>query len=109
MARLHFVSAAAAAIGVLVSAAAGAQDREPVTARVLYADLNVATASGEAALRRRIRSAASQACESGAVGLEGAMDRSRCMREMERDGNTRLAALSVSRTVQVASAAGTSN
>lgn len=103
MIALNCLRGAAVAICLAVSVTAGAQDRVPVTARVGYADLDLATVPGQAAFKQRIHRAASETCVSVAVGLYAAIDRSRCMREMERDGDTRLAMLVAAPKTQLAS------
>jgi len=102
---LYCIRGAAAAICLTVSVTAIAQEREPVTAQVGYADLNLATAAGQAAFKHRIHLAASQTCSSVADGLAAVRDRSRCMSEMERDGDARLATLTAQSTTQLASVA----
>jgi UrcA family protein len=105
MTGLYCIRAATAAVCLTVSVTAVAQNREPVTAQVGYADLNLATAAGQAAFKTRIHHVALQSCVSAAVGLDGYLDRSRCMREMQRDGDTRLAALITQSTTELASGA----
>ena len=102
MTGLYLMRSVAAAICLTVSVAAIAQDRDPVTAPVHYAGLNLATASGQAAFKLRIHRAASATCQSGVSGLAGDMDRTRCIAEMQRDGDTRLATLVAAPTTQLA-------
>lgn len=81
---------------------AAAQMRDPVQVHVSYAGLDLATADGQAALDARVRRAAFQACESSLQGVDGLMDRSRCMSEMRRDMKTQVAALGGKTSSQLA-------
>lgn len=94
MPRLSNVALAATASACLFSAApALAQTREPVSARVFYADLDLATVKGRATLAQRLHRVADSACASSLGGVAGAADRSRCRREMEESGTRQIAAL----------------
>lgn len=103
MSKLSIVCGAAAIICVVASTAASAQEREPVRAGVTYADLNLATAEGQAAFKSRVHRVALLACDSGEAGLGMATDRSRCMSEMEHDGEIGLAAITAARSTELAS------
>jgi UrcA family protein len=101
---IRFNALAAIAVACLAYAApAAAQDRVPVTARVMIADLDLAHPAGQAALKARIHHAAIAACASDMPGLVEASDVARCRREMEQDGTAQIAAR-VSRNVEVAAA-----
>ncbi len=95
--------AAIAAACLAFAVPAVAQDRVPVTARVMIADLDLLQPAGQAALRTRIHRAAMAACATEMPGLAGASDAARCRREMEQDGTAQIAAR-VSESVQVATA-----
>lgn len=87
--------AALAAIAcACVSSVALAQDRVPVTTHVRYADLNLSSTAGRAALKSRIRSAAEIACPEMGGSLSEKMDVMRCRNEMMKDGAVQAAALS---------------
>lgn len=93
--------AVAATVVACMPPAANAQQREPVSARVSVAGLNLATAEGRRALDARIDRAALNACQSRAIGLLGRQDELRCRTEMRNDATVRLAQLT---PVKVASA-----
>ena len=94
MARFpNAVSAAIAFACLPLAVPALAQEREPVTARVRYADLDLSTQQGRAILDQRLRSAASAACVSKADGLAGVMDSARCRHEMQESGVQQIAGL----------------
>ena len=97
---------AAVVIALGVSASAFAEDRQSISTRVGYSDLNLATVSGQTAFKLRIDRAAAQTCESLAGGLQGSADRKQCIREMKLTANTRLATLIAARGVHPSSAAG---
>ncbi len=97
----RFIALAASALTCL-STAAHAEVREPVTARVSYAGLDLASVAGRRILDARIEAAARRACVSKAWGFRGHIDAARCRNEMRRDAQVRVAAL-VGR-VEVASA-----
>lgn len=89
--------AAFAAIAcVCLSSVVSAQDREPVTAHVRYADLNLSGTAGRAALKARIRGAAEIACPDMGNSIADKMDAARCRNEMMKDGATQAASLSAS-------------
>ena len=83
----------AAAVAACLSSAAHAEQREPVTARVSIAGLDLGTAEGRRILDARIDRAAIGACRSRAFGLRGVADEGRCRREMHRDAQVRIAQL----------------
>lgn len=102
----RFVAAASAAIAfVCLPSVASAQDREPVTARVVTADLNLASDSGRATLQSRVRNAIRTACGTESHDLAVVTDQARCRREMEQDGRAQIASLLQQRDVEVAQAA----
>lgn len=97
---IRFLAVAATAIACL-SSAAYAQQREPVSARVSVAGLNLATVEGRRALDARIDRAALNACQSRAIGMLRFTDEQRCRKEMHSDAQVRVAQL---KPVTVASA-----
>ncbi|KQN40465.1 hypothetical protein ASG37_01270 [Sphingomonas sp. Leaf407] len=84
-----------------VSSAAHAELREPVSARVSYAGLDLATTEGRRLLDARVDAAARRACTSVVTGMRGYADIRRCRTEMKRDAQVRVAQLA--RPVTVAS------
>lgn len=86
------VAIAAAAVACL-SSAAYAQKREPVTARVSYAGLDLTKVADRRILDARIDRAARFACRSNGFGIRQTADEGRCREEMRRDGQVRLAQL----------------
>jgi UrcA family protein len=93
MIAIRHVAIAAIACACL-SSVASTQDREPVTARVRYADLNLSSSAGRAALKSRIRGAAEIACPEMGNSIAEKMDTARCRDEMMKDGALQAAALS---------------
>lgn len=93
--------ALAAAALTCLSFAAHAELREPVTAHVSYAGLDLASAEGRRLLDSRIDAAARRACTSVVSGMRGYADIRRCRREMKQDAQVRVAQLA--RPVTVAS------
>ncbi|MEH3039759.1 MAG: UrcA family protein [Sphingomonas paucimobilis] len=91
---------AATAVACL-SSAGHAQEREPVSARVSVAGLDLASVEGRRILDARIDRASLHACQSRAIGLRGRADELRCRGEMRRDAQVRVAQLT---PVKVASA-----
>ncbi len=89
---VRFVALAAAAAACL-SSAVQAEQREPVSARVSVAGLDLASIEGRRILDARIDRAALRVCQSGAIGLLGRQDELRCWTEMRRDAQVRLAQL----------------
>ena len=77
-----------------LSSVAPAQDREPVKAQVRYADLDLSSTAGRAALKSRIRGAAEIACPEMGSSLTAKVDAARCRQEMIKDGATQAVALS---------------
>jgi UrcA family protein len=75
----------------------------PVTARVKIADLDLASAAGQATLKTRIHRAALATCTSALPAAAGQADEARCRHEMEQDGGAQLAAR-LADAVQVATA-----
>lgn len=68
---------AAVSLGSAVSA--GAQTLQPRTARVTYADLDLASAAGRAKFERRVDAAADSVCRlNGYVGLAGERSADAC-------------------------------
>ncbi|KQM66583.1 MULTISPECIES: UrcA family protein [unclassified Sphingomonas] len=96
--RLIALAATAAAC---LSSVAHAEVREPVTARVSIAGLNLASAEGRRTLDARIDRAAMRMCQSQMSGLRRIADEQRCRKEMHRDAEVRVAQLT---PVKVASA-----
>jgi UrcA family protein len=105
MSTSNILRAAVATLSIVIAVPAFAQDREPVQKRVAYADLDLSTPAGQAALRQRIHKAASLACQSSLDGIKAAQDRSQCMREMQKDGQLQLASLVSDRGLQLAAVA----
>ncbi|WBO21195.1 UrcA family protein [Sphingomonas abietis] len=94
MPRLSHVAFAAIAVACLMAVPpALAQTREPVSARISYADLDLATAKGRATLARRLHRIAAGTCTSSLGDIAGAVDRSRCRQEMEDSGTRQITAL----------------
>jgi len=96
--RLIALAATAAAC---LSSVAHAQEREPVSARVSVAGLDLASVEGRRILDARIDRAARHVCRSHTIGLRGRADELRCRGEMHRDAQVRVAQLA---PVKVASA-----
>ena len=94
---------ASATLCLVGTCAASAQSGEPITAIVNYTDLNLSTVSGRTAFKGRVHRLASQTCVSAAEGFYNILDRSRCMRAMEMDGDTQLAAIAARVSVRFAS------
>ena len=88
--RLIVVAATAAAC---LSSVAHAQQREPVSARVSVAGLDLASVEGRRILDARIDRAAMRACRSHATGLLQVADEQRCRKEMRGDAQVRVAQL----------------
>lgn len=91
----------AATIAACLSFSAQAQQREPVSARVSVAGLNLASVDGRRVLDARIDRAAQHVCQSRALGLLRVADERRCRAEMRRDAQVRVAQIA---PVKVASA-----
>jgi UrcA family protein len=91
-----------AAACLTLSLPVAAQTRDPVQVHVSYVGLDLATPDGQAALNARVRRAAFRACQSSLQGVEGLMDRSRCMSEMRRDTKAQVAALGEKKSSQLA-------
>jgi len=89
---IRFLALAATAAACL-SSAAHAQQREPVSAHVSVAGLNLATVEGRRVLDARIDRAALNACQSRAAGLQRFADQQRCRKEMRSDAQVRVAQL----------------
>lgn len=85
--------AIAATLAACLSSAAHADVREPVTARVSVAGLDLASAEGRRILDARIDRAAQRVCRSRLLGLRGTADEQRCREEMHRDAQVRVAQL----------------
>jgi UrcA family protein len=92
MIRIHNAAFAVIAAACLAVPAV-AQDRSPVTASIRYADLNLATPAGQAALKARIRSAAASMCPAMEGPLDQKIDAMRCRQEMTKDGAVQIARL----------------
>lgn len=89
--------AAMAAIACACLASSGmAQDRQPITTHVRYADLNLSSAAGQSALKARIRGAAEIACPDMGDTLAEKIDVARCRSEMVKDGQMQAARLEAS-------------
>ncbi len=88
-------TAAAFAASLCMSVAAHAEMREPVTATIRYADLDLHRADHRAQLDARIRRAAAIACGSVTNDLRRNADISRCRHEMVADAAPKIAALSM--------------
>ncbi|WP_242416721.1 UrcA family protein [Sphingomonas panni] len=97
---VRFVVFTATATACL-SSVAQAQQREPVSARVSVAGIDLASVEGRHILDARIDRAALRVCQSRAIGLLGRQDELRCRTEMRNDAQVRLAQLT---PVKVASA-----
>ncbi len=97
---IRLIALAATAVACL-SSVVHAEEREPVTVRVSYAGLNLASVEGRRMLDARIDRAALGACHSRANGLRRLNDERRCRTEMRSDAQVRLAQLT---PVAVASA-----
>ncbi|KQM28141.1 hypothetical protein ASE57_07525 [Sphingomonas sp. Leaf11] len=97
---IRFLALAATAAACL-SSAAHAELREPVTARVSVAGLDLASSEGRRLLDARIDAAAQRGCQSQLTGLRRVTDERRCREEMHRDAQVRIAQLT---PVEVASA-----
>ncbi len=95
------IALAASALTCL-SSVAHAETREPVTASVSYAGLDLASVEGRRILDARIDGAARRDCVSKASGFRALADVARCRSEMRRDAQIRVAALV--KPVEVASA-----
>ncbi|MDJ0275683.1 UrcA family protein [Sphingomonas sp. 2R-10] len=93
--------ALAATVAACLSPVAHAEEREPVTVRVSYAGLDLATVEGRRTLDSRIDRAARGACRSRVPGFRGQSDERRCRTEMASDAQVRVAQL---KPVAVASA-----
>lgn len=87
----RLVALAATAFACLSSA--HAQQREPVTARVSYAGLDLAKIEDRRILDARIDRAALRVCRSHAIGLQRTTDERRCRNEMRSDAQIRVAQL----------------
>ncbi|MBV9842820.1 MAG: UrcA family protein [Sphingomonadaceae bacterium] len=86
--------AASAAIAfACLSSAALAAEREPVTAHVSTAGVDLASAQGRALFQARIARIAAAACDNGERDLGFRADADRCAREMTRDAQAQIAAL----------------
>ncbi|MFD1036451.1 UrcA family protein [Sphingomonas hankookensis] len=97
---IRFIALAASAAACL-SSVAHAEEREPVSVRVSYAGLNLASVEGRRILDARIDRAALHACQSRIMGLRRLNDERRCRNEMRSDAQVRMAQLT---PVAVASA-----
>ena len=89
---IRFIAIAATVVACL-SSVAHAEQREPVSARVSVAGLDLATVEGRRVLDARIDRAALNACRSRATGLLRIADEQRCRGEMHRDAQVRVAQL----------------
>jgi UrcA family protein len=76
-----------------LSSGANAQDQKPVSIQVRYADLNLSSAAGQAALKARIRGAAEAACAEKGGWLDDKIDAARCRSAMMKDGQVQAARL----------------
>ncbi len=83
----------AAAVSCLSSAAHAETAREPVSARVSVAGLDLSSVEGRRLLDRRIDAAIRAACTSHATGHRGFADTRRCRAEMRGDAQVRVARL----------------
>jgi len=88
--KLKSAIVAAAAGAAMLAAPAGATTRQ----RVSYADLNLTTAAGQAALQARLNKAAWAACLYDKDGMvRSADDSASCYREARKDVAVRMASL----------------
>ncbi|MEP9403372.1 UrcA family protein [Sphingomonas sp. VNH70] len=87
---IRFTVLATAALSCL-SSVAHAEAREPVSARVSYAGLDLTSAAGRRTLDARIDRAVRRACVSNASGLRALADVARCRAEMRQDAQVRVA------------------
>ncbi len=95
---IRMLALAAAALTCL-SSVAHAEHREPVTARVSFAGLDLSSIEGRRMLDARIDSAARRVCTSPVTGLRGFADTRRCRAEMKRDAQIRVAQIARPMTV----------
>jgi UrcA family protein len=80
-----------------------AQDREQVSARVVYGDLNLAVSAGRSTFERRVRTVADRLCAADTRDLGMMRDAYRCHGEMIESGRQQLATLRARPQVQVGS------
>ncbi len=91
----RFNALAAIAVACLSSVTpAFAQQRTPVTVRVSSAGLDMSKPESMARLRTRLRTSVRAACDTDSRDLMIIADSTRCVAEMQRDGDAQLAALS---------------
>lgn len=98
------VLAASVVVGLAgVSTPVLAQPRDAVSARVAYADLDLASAAGQARFARRVHGAAESLCAVDTRDLAMISDSERCKAEVMASGREKLAALTAGHDVRVAS------
>jgi UrcA family protein len=105
MNRISNAAFAAIAVACLAQIAgpAAAQDREPVSARVIYGDLNLTVPAGRATFAGRVRTVASRLCEADTRDLPAMQDARHCHGEVIESGREQLARLVTRPQVQVGS------
>ncbi|USI72176.1 UrcA family protein [Sphingomonas morindae] len=87
-----FTAALAAALALAPATPLLAQLREPVTARVEVAGLDLGRPADRALFFHRLKRASARACDNGSATPAMRADSARCRREMEADAVQRLAA-----------------
>lgn len=95
--------AAAMAAFACLPAAAHAETRDPVTAKVSLAGIDLNSVEGRRIFDARLIRAARHACVSRAAGFRAIRDSQQCEAEMRRDADVRVAALTRRQPVEVAS------
>lgn len=105
MNRISNAAFAAIAVACLTQIAAPihAQDRAPVSGRVVYGDLDLTVPAGRATFAGRVRSVAARLCEADTRDLPTMQDARRCHGEMMESGRAQLARLVTRPQVQVGS------
>jgi UrcA family protein len=88
-----------------IAAPSAAQDRETVSARVLYADLDLSSQAGRATFESRVRRAAMRVCDVDTRDLAAMGDATRCRGEVVASGRRQMAALIANPEMRVASRA----
>ena len=99
------LASAATLLSLVAATAATALPVEPgQSAVVRYADLDLASADGQAVMKRRVRGAINLVCGTGETDLSGRMIRTDCRRYAQANADSAMAEAMLHRTgrVQVA-------
>lgn len=103
--KISISAACAAIVGACLfsTSVTAAPLRDPVTARVSLAGVDLTSESGRTAFQHRLRAAISTACAPRTGGLDAFGDSQQCRREMIKDASVQVAALLGRNGVQLAS------